>query len=157
MTPLAALALCRFVGDASALLLWGASAYLVWLVPVDLAAAVALRLRAWDIAAVAGAVAATATALPLEAASIGGGWYDALDPAVIGAVLTGTRDGQAWAVQVVAAALLVAFRFMPTVTKLGGTAGAAALWLLGLTLTGHAVMDEGCSAPCTAGTMPCTC
>ena len=58
-------------------------------------------------------------------------------------MLTSTSDGQAWAVQVVAAALLIAFRLLPTVTKLGGTAGAAALWLLGLTLTGHAVMDEG--------------
>lgn len=143
MTPTAALVFCRFAGDASALLLWGTCAYVAWLVPRGLAAAVADRLRPWIGSAVVAAVGATLAVLPIEAASIGDGWSDALDQAVIGAVLTGTSDGQAWAMQAVAAALLVAFRFVPTRAMLGGMAGAAALWLLGLTFAGHAVMDEG--------------
>ena len=143
MTPLAALALCRFAGDGAALLLWGACAYLAWLVPGDLGAVIAGRLRTPTAAAVAVAVGASLAGLPVLAASMGDGWRDALDPAVAGAVLTGTGGGRTWAVQAVAAALLSACRCGPARTRLGGTASAAALWLTGLVLTGHAVMDEG--------------
>lgn len=142
-SPTAALALCRFAGDAAALLLWGTCAYLAWLVPGGLRAVVADRLRPWTAAAIALVVCATLAALPVEAASVGDGWRDALDGTTVGGVLTGTGAGQAWAVQAAAAALLVTFRLAPVRARLGFTAGAAALWLLGLTLTGHSVMDEG--------------
>lgn len=142
-SPDAALAGCRFVGDAAALSLWGASAYLLWLVPEDLARVLRARLRAGAGAAVALAAAATAAALPVEAASVGDGWRDALDPSVVWAVLTGTSGGRAWTVEAVAAGLLVLFRLAPPRPRLAGTAGAAALMLAGLGLTGHAVMQEG--------------
>ena len=143
MTPAAALALCRCVGDGAALMLWGACAYLAWLVPGALAIALAGRLQAWGTAAVAATIVATAAALPVAAASVGDGWRDALDPAVVGAVLTETSGGRTWAVQAVAAVALAASCVVPMPRRLAGTAALAAVWLLGLCLTGHAVMNEG--------------
>ena len=144
MTSLiAALAACRFVGEAAALLLWGASAYLLWLVPNGLARTLRARLRVEAGMAVALAVAATAAELPIEAASVGDGWRDALDPSVVGAVLTGTSGGQAWAVQAAAAGLLVLFGLARPRPGLLGSAVASGLMLVGLSLTGHAVTQEG--------------
>lgn len=125
------------------MLLWGAYAYLAWCVPGDLSGTIASRLRGWTLAAVTVAAAATAAALPIEAASMGDGWRDALDPVVVAAVLTGTDAGRAWIAQAVLAAVLAACCFAPPRVRLGRTAVAAALWLVGLCLTGHAVMDEG--------------
>ncbi len=138
----AALATCRFVQDAAALLLWGASAYLLWLVPEPLARTLQARLRIGGRMAMALA-AATFAELPIEAASVGDGWRDALDPSVVGAVLTGTNGGQAWMVQAAAAGLLALSCLVPPRPRLFAVAGAAALMLVGLTLTGHAVMQEG--------------
>ncbi len=139
----AALAACRFVGDAAALLLWGASAYLLWLVPRSLGAALAGRLRAGGVAAVALAAASTAAELPVAAASLGDGWRDALDPAVVASVLTDTGGGLAWTVRAAAAVILLLVCLAPPRPRLAGTAGAAALMLVGLSATGHAVMQEG--------------
>ncbi len=139
----AALATCRFVQDAAVLLLWGASAYLLWLVPEPLASTLQARLPVGAGVAVALAAVATAAELPIEAASVGDGWRDALDLSVVGALLTGTSGGQAWMVQAAAAGLLVLFGLAPPRPRLFGTAGAAALMLVGLSLTGHAVMQEG--------------
>ena len=139
----AALAACGFVGDAAALLLWGASAYLAWLVPQRLARTVEARLRRAGGAAVAVAALATAAELPAEAASIGDGWRDAFDPVVVWAVLTGTSGGRAWAVGAVAAGLLVLGCLAPPRPRLAAVAGASALMLLGLGFTGHAAMHDG--------------
>ena len=139
----AALATCRFVQDAAPLLLWGASAYLLWLVPEPLARTLQSRLRVGAGVAMALAAAATAAELPMEAASVGDGWRDALDPSVVGALLTSTSGGQAWMVQAAAAGLLVLFSLAPPRPRLFGTAGASALMLVGLSLTGHAVMQKG--------------
>lgn len=143
MTPLAALALCRFAGDAAALGLWGGCAYIAWLVPGSLAAALAARLRGWGVAAALLLAGATAAALPATAGMVGEGWRGALDPALVGAVLAGTGAGRAWAVQAAAAALLAALCLAPGRLRPAAAAGAAALWLLGLALTGHASTDEG--------------
>ena len=139
----AALASCRFVQDTAALVLWGASAYLLRLVPEPLARTLQARLRIGAGVATALAAAATAAELPIEAASVGDGWRDALDSSVVGAVLTGTSGGQAWMVQATAAGLLVLFGLAPPRPRLFGVAGAAALMLVGLSLRGHAVMQEG--------------
>ncbi|WP_245501066.1 copper homeostasis membrane protein CopD [Lichenibacterium minor] len=143
-SPLVALAACRVVQDTAALLLWGGGAYLAWLVPKDLGSAVADRLQVWAAAAAVAAVMATAAELPVEAASIGDGWRDAVNPAVIVGVLTDTSSGYAWSAQAAAAALLLVLLGMaPLRAKLTGTAITAALMLAGLSLTGHAVMHEG--------------
>ncbi|WP_237479926.1 copper homeostasis membrane protein CopD [Lichenibacterium dinghuense] len=136
-------ALCRFAEDAAALLLWGAWATLAWLVPSRLAAAVGLSLRRATTAAIALALLAVAAKLPATAATIGDGWRDAADPGFVASVLADTGPGRAWAAQAAAAALLLAAAFAPRRLRAGATALAAALLLLGLTLTGHAAMHAG--------------
>ena len=68
MGPDAALAACRFLHDASAMLLWGASAYLWALVPSNLAKDVRRRLRPLGVVTIAVTVATTAASLPIETA-----------------------------------------------------------------------------------------
>ena len=139
----AALALCRLGQDAAALMLWGASAYLLALVPRDLGREVAARLRGWAAAASAVAILTTVARLPAEAAAIGAGWADATDAAMLRAVAVGTSAGEAWQVQIIAAAILpVAWR-VPARARLALLAVASALMLAASSLTGHAVMQEG--------------
>ncbi len=137
------LAACRLLHDLSAMLLWGASVYLWALVPTNLARDVERRLQRARVVAIAMVVATTAVALPIETASIGAGWRDALDPAAIGAVLADTSVGHAWQAQAVAAVLLVAVLALPERGRRAGVALASGLVVAGITLTGHAVMHEG--------------
>lgn len=143
MGPDAALAACRFLHDGAAMALWGASAFLWALVPTDLSATVAQRLSGAQTAAIAVAVATTLAALPIEAAFIGNGWADALDPATVRAVLVETSVGWTWMAQAIAALLLVATLALPIARRSGATALASALVLATLALTGHAAMYEG--------------
>lgn len=137
------LALCRFCQDAAALLLWGASAYLAWLVPKDIGVEVAARLGKWAGVAVAAAVVATAVKLPAEVASIGDGWRDSVDPTSVLDVLSDTGAGQAWAVQTVTALVLVLVRATPPNLRTTATALVSGLLLAALSLSGHAVVHEG--------------
>ena len=137
------LALCRFGQDAAALLLWGASVLLAGCVPAPLAALVAHRLRGWGRAAVAVTAVATAAKLPATVASIGDGWRDALDPAVVGSVLAGTGAGRSWSLQAFAVLLLLLSLRLPPRCRTVGTAGASGLLLAALALTGHAVAEDG--------------
>ena len=139
----AALAFCRFAQDAAALMLWGAAAFLVGLVPPGLAAEVAVRLRAGADAAIALAVVATIARLPAEAAAIGSGWPDALDPATLRAVAFETSAGLSWQVQAVAAASLLLAPVLPPRGRLVLVTAASGLMLAATSLTGHAVMQEG--------------
>ena len=137
------LALCRFGQDAAALVLWGASAYLAWLVPRDIAAEVVARIGRWGAVAVIVVVVAVAAKLPAEVASIGDGWPDAFDPAMIVSVLKETSVGQAWTAQALATSLLTLVCAAPPRMRLGATALASGLVLSSLALGGHAVMHEG--------------
>ncbi len=143
MNPEAALSACRLLHDASAMLLWGASAYLATLVPQSLGREIGRRLTALAIAAGIASVATTAVALPLEAAIIGEGWADAIDPATIRAVLFETSVGFAWQMQAGAAVVLALMPAVPSRHRRAATALASALVLIGVTLTGHAVMQSG--------------
>ncbi len=144
MTPDAVLAGCRFLHYASAMLLWGAFAFLRTLVPLDLAAEVRRRLRFLWIVAAAVAVATIAVTLPLEAAMIGdNGWADALDFGTNRAVLFETSVGSAWLGQALAGLLLVLAFALPLRMRLTGAALAAGLVVAGVALTGHAVMQAG--------------
>ena len=144
MTSTAAvLALCRFGQDAAALLLWGASAYLAWLVPKGLAAEVAARIRTGTTPAVVVALAATLAKLPVEAATIGDGWRDGFDPTTVLGVLLETSVGEAWAAQALAASLLALVQAVPFPRRVTATALASGLLLASLSLGGHAAMHEG--------------
>ena len=144
MTSTAAvLALCRFGQDAAALLLWGASAYLAWLVPKELAAEVVARIRRGTIPAVVVALAATLAKLPVEAATSGDGWRDGFDPTTVLGVLLETSVGEAWAAQALAASLLALVQAVPSPRRVTATALGSGLLLASLSLGGHAAMHEG--------------
>ena len=70
--PDAALQVCQLLHDASLVLVWGASSYLAWLVPRDLADSDVRRLYVPCIVAIAIAIATMLVALPIETALIGG-------------------------------------------------------------------------------------
>jgi len=123
------------------MLVWGASAYLAALVPAARAAEAWRRLHPWIAAAAIVAVAATIATLPVETAFIGNGWPDALNPSVIGEVLTTTTIGQAWIGEAAGAALLMLALAVPR--RIGFTAVAAGIALASAALTGHAAMEEG--------------
>lgn len=143
ISPAVALAACRFLHDASAMLLFGASAYLATLVPRDLAWDVGRCLRFVRVVLIALAVATTAAALPVQTAVIGDGWPDALDPTTIRAVLFETSVGGAWRTEAVAALLVAAALAASAPYRQAVTALAAGLLVASLALTGHAVMQEG--------------
>lgn len=139
----AAAALCRFLRDTAALLLWGAAAYLVVLVPTGLQGAIGRRLQGFRIGAALAAILATLAILPLDVAGIGEGWADALDPTMLGAVLADTGVGRGWQGQAVAALLLGLSLAVPGRLRWPATAAAAGLVVATLALTGHAAMHEG--------------
>ncbi|WP_244598523.1 copper homeostasis membrane protein CopD [Rhizobium tubonense] len=138
-----ALEACRFLHNASLMFLWGTSAFLCILVPRPLATTIWHALgRALAVAA-AVAIATTILSLPLEAGSIGDGWNGAIDPATVHDVLFETTVGQAWQVQVVAAALLAMAFLAPKKMRMALVAFASGFSLASLALTGHASMHQG--------------
>jgi putative copper resistance protein D len=143
MTPETANIACRFVFDGAVLFLWGSAAYLWLLVPEGLSGCIWAKLRAVRVAALALAVIATVVLLPVRCAMLGNGWADGLDGDVMISVLTGTSVGTAWAWQAVFAALLLAVTLLPLRQKVAVTAVVSALLLCGLSLTGHAAMNDG--------------
>jgi len=142
VTPDAALILCRFLFDGAAVFLWGASAYICWILPADLAAQVGRRLRHWYPLATLLIIGATASHLPLRAATIGDGWADALAPQMLSSILSGTNVGQAWIAQAGAAILLVASCLAPVRFRYRVRAVSAGLLLISLTISGHAAMNS---------------
>ena len=141
MSPDTALAICRFLHDASAMFVWGASVYLVTLVPGNLADDIGRCLRHFTAITLALAVATTVAALPLETAFIGDGWSEALSPAMIHDVVFATSVGQAWQLQAIAALALVATLGVRPPHRRVATALASGLLLASIALTGHAVMQ----------------
>jgi putative copper resistance protein D len=143
VSPDAALAVCRFLHDASAMFLWGASAYLSTLVPRNLAQDLGRRLRFFCVVATALAIATTFLFLPLETAFIGEGWGDALDLATIRDVLFETSVGRAWQVQAAAALILIAAVAVPSRSRKTAVTLASGFVLASVAITGHAVMGAG--------------
>jgi putative copper resistance protein D len=143
MSPEAALITCRFLHNASAILLWGGFAYLWLCVPKKLAQEIAQQLNPFRVVAIAIAVATIVAALPLEAGMIGDGWADTIDVSIVRAVLFATSVGRAWQLQVLAALLLLLTAVLPAGSRAMATAITSGLLLASLALTGHAAMHEG--------------
>ncbi|MDE1991848.1 MAG: copper homeostasis membrane protein CopD [Rhizobiaceae bacterium] len=143
MDPDTALEACRFFHDASLMLLWGASAFLCLLVPTMLAG------RVWRLFGIAPFVLSliagvtTVLSLPLEAATIGSGWSDALDPGTVHDILFETTVGTAWQIQAAVALVLVLVFLLPRRLRPAGIMLGSGLGLAGLVFTGHASMHEG--------------
>ncbi|NLS20635.1 copper homeostasis membrane protein CopD [Rhizobium sp. P40RR-XXII] len=143
MDPTTALQLCRFLHDASLMLLWGACAYLCLLVPKTLADTV-WRVSTRPLFAITTIAAVTVlAALPATTATIGNGWNDALDADTIQDVLFRTTVGLAWQAQAAAAVVMVGAFLLPEGWQRRGLALGSGLGLAFLSLTGHASMLEG--------------
>ncbi|MGY5800720.1 copper homeostasis membrane protein CopD [Rhizobium sp. LEGMi12c] len=143
MDTTTALQLCRFLHDASLMLLWGACAYLSLLAPRILADTV-WRMVARPFLLIAEiAVFTVLAALPVATANIGSGWSDALDVGMIHDVVFETTIGVAWQAQALAAIVIVCALLLPESWRRHGLALGAGLGLASLSLTGHASMLEG--------------
>ncbi len=136
-------AICRFVHFLAAMLAFGMSAYLWAYAPERLR--LALSPAARRLALIASLVAfITAVAwLVLESASMADNWSAAVDPDQIGAVLTDTAFGHAWATHLVLAAALVAVVAFGPRAQWAATSLASGALLASLGLVGHAAMQTG--------------
>jgi putative copper resistance protein D len=143
MSPEAALVVCRFLHNASVILVWGGYAFLWLCVPGRLAADIAQRLNPVRAVAIAIAVVTALLALPLETAMIGDGWIDATNLSTIKSVLFETGLGKAWLITALAALILLLTLFLPARHHIRVTAIASGVLLAALALTGHAAMHEG--------------
>ncbi|MFT4183418.1 MAG: copper homeostasis membrane protein CopD [Rhizobium sp.] len=144
--PGTAIAACRFLHDASLLLLWGGSAFLCLLVPGTLADRVWRRLAGACVVTAWIAGLSVLASLPLAAATIGNGWSDAVDADTIRTVLVDTTVGRAWLAQAAAALILLAALPLSPRRRRAGVMLGSGLGLAALTLTGHASMHEGALA-----------
>ncbi|SCB38510.1 copper homeostasis membrane protein CopD [Rhizobium hainanense] len=143
MDTTTALQLCRFLHDASLMLLWGACAYLSLLAPRILADTVWRMVARPFLLIAAIAVFTVLAALPVATANIGSGWSDALDVGMIHDVVFETTIGVAWQAQALAAIVIVCALLLPESWRRHGLALGAGLGLASLSLTGHASMLEG--------------
>lgn len=125
------------------MLVWGASAFLVFLVPRPLAGRIWGGFRIALTVAVTLVVITTLLALPLQTAIISSGWKDAVSLPTVRDVLLQTTVGTAWAAQASAAVLLCAALALSGHRQRGLAVAASALGLAALALTGHASMSEG--------------
>jgi copper resistance protein D len=133
-----ALLLARLVHFASTLGLFGAVAFDTYAGPAG--KAVTQELRRGLIAAAAASLVSAIAWLFLEAASFADDWSKALDPDVIGAVLTDTEFGRIWAVRLALALAVLMLAILPGRNRLVfGLTSATLVGTLGL--TGHAAME----------------
>jgi len=141
----AALIIVRFAHFVSVMALFGGSVFLAALAPAPLRGALGPRLRAARVAAALVAAASAVLWLMLEGGEMGGGWRDALDPAVISTVLYDTAFGHIWQGRLILAlAIVIAASWRPAAPPIV-TAVLAGLLLASLGLVGHAAMREGLS------------
>jgi putative copper resistance protein D len=138
-----ALALCRFAHFLATMLTFGPSAYLWLYAPKRLRLALSLVVRPLAlIASLIGLIAALAW-LALESASMADDWSGAVDPDLIGEVLTDTAFGHVWSAHLVLAAALVAVVVFSPRDHWAATALVSAALLASLGLVGHAAMQTG--------------
>lgn len=139
--PETILTLCRMLFAASGMILWGGAAYLSALVAPDLAARLWLRLARSRHIALAAILFSTLASLPTHAAMLGNGWQDAVNPAILSPMLTGTTIGTAWCLQALATLALLAAHLTGGRKGMIATALAAMLALTSLPVTGHATIN----------------
>ena len=138
-----ALALCRFAHFLAVMVTFGASGYLWLCAPERLTRALSPVVRRLTLI---GSLVALATAivwLALESGLMADDWSAAADPGAIGAVLTDTAFGHAWAARLVLAAALVAVVVFGPRARWAPTAVASAALLASLGLIGHSAMQTG--------------
>jgi putative copper resistance protein D len=139
----AALALCRFAHFLSAMVAFGASAYLWLLAPVALRRALSRSI--WPIVVTAALLALTSAALrvALESAAMAEAWSGAWDPDMLEGVLFETAFGRLWQAHLALCAVLLGAAVFRRDASWAITTVVAALALASLGLTGHAAMQTG--------------
>jgi putative copper resistance protein D len=135
-----ALALARFLHFSAAMLLFGSASFNGVVAPIALRPSFTNALRWPTISAVVLIVATAVAWLLIEAAQLGDGWSDAINPSVLGPLLTQTSFGQVWIARLGIAALLAL-----SLALVGRTAARtllllSAVTLASLALVGHAAM-----------------
>jgi copper resistance protein D len=138
-----ALALCRFAHFLTAMLAFGMSAYLWAYAPERLRLALSPVVHRLALMASSVALITAIAWLALESASMADDWSAAVDPDQIGAVITDTAFGHAWALHLVLAAALVAVVAVGSRDRWAATSLASAALLASLGLVGHAAMQTG--------------
>ena len=138
-----ALALCRFAHFLAAMLIFGMSAYFWAYAPEKLKLALSPAARRLALIASLAALVTAIVWLQLESASMSDDLSAAFDASAIGAVLTDTAIGQAWAAHLVLAAALVAIVAFGPRPRWAATAVASGALLMSLGLVGHAAMQTG--------------
>jgi copper resistance protein D len=137
------LALCRFAHFMTAMLTFGASAYLWLYAPERLTLALSPVVRRLTLIASFVALITAIVWLALESASMADDWSAAVDPDLIGAVLTGTAFGHVWAARLALAAALVTVVVFGPHARWMATTVVSAVLLASLGLVGHAAMQTG--------------
>ena len=140
MTPLS---LCRFAHFMTAMLTFGSSAYLWFYAPERLTLALSPVIRRLTLIASFVALISAIAWLALESASMADDWSAAVDPDLIGAVLTGTAFGHAWAAHLAVAAALVAVVVFGPHARWTATTVVSAVLLASLGMVGHAALQTG--------------
>ncbi len=141
--PASALLLTRLVFNLAALLLWGASAYLLLIPALALRASLGRRLYPWGVGVAGLAALALLVQLPALTAALGSGWLQALDAHMLTLVATRTVVGSAWCWQLAAMAWLLVVLASRALRRAGVISLAAALMLATLTVSGHTAMHDG--------------
>ena len=127
----------------AAMLTFGMSAYLWLYAPERLRLALSPVVRRLALIASIVALITAIAWLALESASMADDWSAAIDPGAIGAVLTDTAFGHAWAAHLILAAALVLVVIFEPRARWVATAVASAALLASLGLVGHAAMQTG--------------
>jgi copper resistance protein D len=138
-----ALALCRFAHFLAAMLAFGMSAYLCAYAPERLRLALSPIVRRLALIASIVALLTAMLWLALESASMADDWSAEIDPGAIGAVLTDTAFGHAWALHLALAAVLVAVAAFGPRDRWAATSLVSGALLASLGLVGHAAMQTG--------------
>lgn len=142
ITPETILLLARMAQDFCAILLWGGLAYLAFLVPQPLSRLLFESSKRWITLAALILFVATSAILPIEAASLGEGWPDAISAKTLNDVLFETSIGMGWIFQsATALGLLLATLFFSE--RMNLLACLAGLFLATRAFIGHAVMLDG--------------
>jgi putative copper resistance protein D len=125
------------------MLTFGMSAYLWAYAPERLRLALSPAIRRLALIASTVALITAVAWLALESASMADDWSAAIDPGAIGAVLTDTAFGHAWAAHLILAAALVAVVAFGPRARWAATSLVSAALLASLGLVGHAAMQTG--------------
>lgn len=137
------LAAARFIHYAAAIQLFGGTIFYIWLTPPGLRPTLLKPTRAIELVDAILLLLSGLVWLCAEAANMGDGPQDALNPGVLGTVLTDTDFGHVWGPRLLLSALAV-FAALPRADWARWIALALATLLLGsLGLVGHAAIDSG--------------